>query len=364
MNKKNIAILSAILAVSTMKLSAGNPERQGQAGAAQLTINGWARSSGWGWANGGGVSGIEAMYMNVAGLDRSAHTTEMAFNRTQWLVGSGIGINNFGFAQKIGDGDKGTFGISVMQFGIKPIDITTEQNPYGGIGTYRVNMTNIGLAYSKAFSNNISAGLIVRAVNEGIPDARAMGMSIDAGVQYSSTLRPTSNKIKQNDVKFGISLKNIGPDMVHRGEGLSYKATLQNGTFEKTLQSKVDKIKLPSLINISGSYDIRLDKGELYNNKLTVGFGFTNFAFSANQTTLGLEYTYKNFISVRSGFVHQKGVFDKENRTSAFTGLCAGLSYDIKTNSNLVSIDYSYRATNPFNGTHSFGLRIGLGGNE
>jgi hypothetical protein len=364
-NTKSIAILSAILALGTVKLSAGNPERQGQAGAAQLTINGWAKSSGWGWANGGGVTGVEAMYMNVAGLDRSAFTTEMAFHRTQWLVGSGIGINNFGFAQKIGDGDKGTFGVSVMQFGIKPIDITTESNPYGGIGTYRINMTNIGLAYSKSFSNNISAGLIVRAVNEGIPDARAMGISMDAGVQYSTTLKPTAKKIKQNDVKFGISLKNIGPDMTHRGEGLSYKATLQNGTFIKTVQPKVDRIKLPALINISGSYDIRLDKtDDLYNNKLTVGFGFTNYAFSANQTTLGLEYTYKNFLSVRGGFVYQTGVFDKENRTSAFTGVCGGISYDFKTKENLISVDYSYRATNPFNGTHSFGLRIGLGSSD
>jgi hypothetical protein len=363
-NKKNIAILSALLAVSTLKLTAGNPERQGQAGAAQLTINGWARSSGWGWANGGGITGVEAMYMNVAGLDRSLNATELAFHRTQWLVGSGIGINNFGFSQKIGDGEKGTFGVSVMQFGIKPIEQTTESNPYGGIGTYRVNMTNIGLAYSKSFSNNISAGIIFRAINEGIPDVRATGLSMDAGVQYTTTLKPTANKIKQNDVKFGISLKNIGPDMTPRGEGLSYKATLQNGDYVKTVQSKVDRIKLPALINISGSYDIRLDKGDVYNNKLTVGFGFTNFAFSANQTTLGLEYTYKNFLSFRSAFVHQKGVFDKENRTSAFTGLCAGVSYDVKSGSNVISIDYSYRATNPFNGTHSFGLRIGLGGTE
>jgi hypothetical protein len=365
--KKNFIAAIALSMVSGVTgLYAGNPERQGQAGAAQLTINGWARSSGWGWANGGGVSGVEAMYMNAAGLDRSATKTELAFNRTQWLVGSGIAINNFAFSQKMGeDGDKGTFGVSVMQFGIKPIEITTESNPYGGIGTYRVNMTNIGLAYSKSFSNNVSAGVVVRAVNEGIPDARAMGMSLDAGVQYTTTLRPTSNKMKQNDIKFGVSMKNIGPDMRHQGDGLSYKATLQNGTFSKTVQPKVDKIKMPSLLNISGSYDIRLDKSaDAYNNKLTVGFGFTNYAFSANQTTLGLEYTYKQFISVRGGFVYQEGVFDSENRTSAFTGLSGGLSYDIKTKGNVVSLDYSYRATNPFDGTHSFGLRIGLGGGE
>ena len=38
-------------------------------------------------------------------------------------------------------------------------------------------------------------------------------------------------------------------------------------------------------------------------------------------------------------------------------------SYDfaVGEDGNAVSLDYSYRATNPFNGVHSFGLRIGLG---
>jgi hypothetical protein len=264
---------------------AGNPERQGQAGAAQLTINGWARSSGMGWANGGKVSGTEAMYMNVAGLDRIKNTTEMSFSRTEWLMGSGIAINNAGFAQKVGE--SGTFGISVMQYSIKPIEITTEQNPYGGIGTFRVNMTNIGLAYSKSFSSNISAGIMARMVSEGIPDAQASGVSLDAGVQYVTTLRPVRGSMKKDDFRFGISMKNIGPDMQHSGDGLSYKAILDNGTFSKTVQVKVDNIKLPALLNIAASYDVKLDADpNQYDNKLTLGFGFTNFAFSANQLTL------------------------------------------------------------------------------
>lgn len=345
---------------------AGNPERQGQAGAAQLTINGFARSSGLGWSAGGGISGVEASFMNPAGMDKQRNSTELMFCRTQYLAGSGIGINNFGFTQKMGEfKDKGTLAVSVMQFGIKPIDITTESNPDGGIGTYRVNMTNIGIGYGKSFSRNISAGMMVRAVTEGIPDAKAMGMSMDAGVQYATTLKPTAAGLKKNDLKFGISVKNIGPDMKFSGEGLSYKVIIpnQNGDLTKTMVAKTQSVKLPSLLNIAGSYDFRLDKADgVYNNRLTAAFGFTNFAFSANQTTLSVEYGYKDYFCIRGGFVYQEGVFDSENRTSAFTGPMAGLSYDWHGESgNAISLDYSYRASNPFNGTHSFGLRIGIG---
>ena len=363
--QKNIFWVSLMAVGFVGTAFGGNPERQGQSGAAQLTINGWARSSGMGWANGGKISGAEAMYMNVGGLDRFKNNTELVFARTEWLMGSGIAINSVALAQKMGEGGEGgTFGISVMQYSIKPIDITTEDNPYGGIGTFRVNMSNIGLAYSKSFSNNISAGVMAKIVSEGIPDASASGVALDAGVQYVTTFRPTKGGMKKDDFKFGISMKNIGPDMTHTGDGLSYKAILDNGTFTKTVQVKVDQIKLPALLNIAASYDIRLDKNaNQYDNKLTVGFGFTNFAYTANQLTLACEYSYKEFLTLRGGFVYQQGIFDSEVRPSAFTGPQAGISYDfaVGEDGNQVSLDYSYRATNPFNGVHSFGLRIGLG---
>ena len=112
-NLKNISAFALTLVLSSANnLFAGNPERQGQAGAAQLTINPWSRSSGMGWANGGRITGAEAMFMNVAGLDRMANNTELVFNRTEWLVGSGIGVNNVGFAQRMGeDGEGGTLAL-------------------------------------------------------------------------------------------------------------------------------------------------------------------------------------------------------------------------------------------------------------
>lgn len=368
MKRINHLLLSASL-ISIGSAFAGNPERQGQAGAAQLTINPFAQSVGMGWANGAGVTGVEASFMNVAGMDRSKNNTELSFNRSQWLVGSGIGINNFGFTQKLGEGgEKGTIGVSVMQFGIKPIAITTEQNPDGGIGTYRVNMTNLALGYSKSFSRSISAGILFRAVNEGIPDAKAAGFSMDAGVQYVTTMRPVAGGVKRDDLKFGISLKNIGPDLHYTGDGLSYKAIIDGSTLTKTIQVKTQPVKLPALLNIATSYDIRLDKDkDAYNNRLTIAASFTNFAFSANQASLALEYGFRQFMTLRAGYVLQSGFnqTDYSKRSSALTGLVGGISFNFNSKSgNVVALDYGYRATNPFSGCHTFGLRIGIGAAE
>ena len=66
---------------------AGNKDRIGQAGASELLINPWSRSSGWGSANSASVVGLEAAHLNVAGL-AFTNKTEVAFAHTRWLSGT------------------------------------------------------------------------------------------------------------------------------------------------------------------------------------------------------------------------------------------------------------------------------------
>jgi len=93
-----------IISASLIGLSAyaGNPDRGGQASGTQLLVNGWARSSGMGWAAQSSVKGIEAMSMNLGGLALTTKT-DIIFARTNWLQGSGISINNLGISQNLGN---------------------------------------------------------------------------------------------------------------------------------------------------------------------------------------------------------------------------------------------------------------------
>ena len=72
---------------------------------------------------------------------------------------------------------------------------------------------------------------------------------------------------------------------------------------------------------------------------------------------------------LRGGYTYQEGIFEEETRTSALTGPFAGISYDWhidgdEDKESVVSLDCSYRFTNPFGGIHSFGIRIGLGASK
>src|SRR5258706_3512518 len=83
------------------EVKAGNNDRVGQAGATELLINPWARSSGLAGANSGSIRGLESMFLNVAGNSFSQRT-EILFAPPDHFQGFGISINYLGFTQKVG----------------------------------------------------------------------------------------------------------------------------------------------------------------------------------------------------------------------------------------------------------------------
>ena len=106
---------------------AGNEDRAGSAGATELLINPWAKSSSWGSAGISSVNGLEAIFLNVAGL-AYAEQTEIQFSRTNWLGSiTGIGLNAAGLAQKVGE--SGVFGISFVGMNYGDLQITTTELP-------------------------------------------------------------------------------------------------------------------------------------------------------------------------------------------------------------------------------------------
>lgn len=351
-------VLTSGLITTSFQATAGNPDRAGQAGAAQLLINPYARSAGWAGCNGARSKGLESQYTNVAGIS-STKKTELMFMRSAWLVGTGININTFGLTQKVGE--TGAIGLGIMSINAGKIERTTEDQPEGGLGTFTPRFTNIALSYAKGFSDNIAGGITLRVISEGIDNVKAQGVSIDAGIQYHTG--------KYDHIHLGVALKNVGPKMQYKGDGLSSQKTVTNAygiEYQLTGSSKSAAFELPALLNISGAYDIYLLKdttGRLKTHRVTIAANYTSNSFTKDNYLVGLEYGWKDIVMVRAGMVTEKGIFQGEgNRTTAFTGPSCGATVEIPfgEKKSTVGVDYSYRFTNPFGGVHSFGVRINL----
>jgi hypothetical protein len=360
-------ILSGSLLASVLMAPAGayagNPDRAGSAGAQELLINPFARSSGWGGANSSKCRGLESMFLNVAGI-AFTKKTEVSFARTSWLGGSGININNFGFTQHVGE--TGALGINVMALNAGQIPVTTVDNPEGGLGTFNPLFINIGISYAKGFSDNIYGGATVRIIQEQISNVQAKGVALDAGIQYHTG--------KYDQIHFGISLRNVGPKMSYRGDGLSFEANVLNGNqynyqgagYTATFENRSAAFELPSLVNIGGAYDFYLTKdsaGLKKDHRLTVAGNFTSNSFTNDQYIAGVEYGFKQYFMVRGGYVYENGVNKEATRRTAYTGPTMGVTLELpfgKEKQSSFALDYSYRFTNPFSGTHCIGARINL----
>jgi len=329
---------------------AGNPDRQGESGAAQLLMNPWARSAGLHGLNTANVYGVEAMRINVAGLCR-IDKTQMVVSHTRYLEGTDISFNAFGVAQRVGK--RGAFGINVMAIDVGDIVTTTTSQPEGTGGTFSPSLFNLGLSYSHLFENKVSVGLAFRFVSESIADVSASSFAIDAGVQYVSG--------PQDNFKIGVSLRNVGSPMTFEGQGLS--ETVENpegGGYNLTYFQRAQKYELPSMLGIGASYDFVVNP----KNRLTLMGNFVANSFSQDNIGGGVEYAFNNMFMLRAGYRYEFGsTSEGGEKAPLYSGLSAGVSVEVplkKGSNNKFGIDYAYRDTELFNGTHTIAIRFDL----
>jgi hypothetical protein len=359
-------IFLRIVAIATLvgsnlsgTVSAGNADRAGQAGATELLINPWARSSGWGNANSSSIRGLEAQFMNIAGM-AFVQKTEVLFSNTQWLVGSGIMVNSAGIAQRIGEAGVLGIGVTTMSFG--EIEKTSSELPSGGFGTFSPSLLNIGVSYAKSFSNSIHAGATVRVISESIDNLSATGIAFDVGIQYVTTLGDRKKAKNKNNLSIGMSLKNVGPPLKMSGDGLAVRGDIPTTGNSLTLEYRSAKYELPSLLNIGLAYHWR---NQNLNHEFTLAGTFTSNSFSKDEIAFGAEYKFKKLFALRGGYVLRNVGGTADVATSALTGPTAGASLDFGLSKKegataRLGVDYSYRHTNPFSGIHSIGIRFQL----
>lgn len=357
---KRILVIFFSLLATGLTTFAGNPDRRGEAGAYELLMNGWGRSSGFWTMNTASITGLESERLNIAGLT-SVKKTEVAASYALWLQGSGVGVIHAGVAQ--GFKEVNTVALTIQALNLGTIERTTTQSPEGGLGTYRPTFLNIGVSFAREFSNSISGGVTVRLINQGIGNLNAFGLSIDAGLMYVTG--PKKN------IHFGVSLRNVGTPMKFKGDALANQIQIvSSSTYQLTVENKSNKFELPTQLNIGAAYDIWMGKKKevkptVYKQdyRLTILANFASNAFGNDHYGAGLEFGWRDIIMLRGAYRFETGLFKEATRVNIYTGLAAGLTFNAplkKDGTTSLAIDYSFRATKTFLGTHAIGLRFNL----
>ncbi len=363
---RNLRFLILLLFVAP-SLFAGNPDRQGEAGAYELVMNPWARSAGLHSINIGSVQGVEAMRMNPAGINR-IRNTEILLAQTRYLIGTDIKLNALGLARKVGK--HGAFGVSIMAVDFGDIKVTTDALPEGTGVTYSPSFFNLGIGYSHSFEK-VNVGALIRVVTESTSDISSSGVALDAGVQYITGAR--------DNIKFGIAIRNIGTPMKFKGPGLAKSiVNPDKGGYKLTYSVRGAVYELPSLLSIGLSVKSYLSEKHI----LTFDGGFTANSFAQDQVGLGVEYAFNKILMVRGAYKVEISDSNSKIQASIDNGPSAGISLDIPMKKKDVSdilgeeiesdmkvekkdpprfgLDYSYKLTTTFGGIHTLGIRLNL----
>jgi hypothetical protein len=117
---------------------------------------------------------------------------------------------------------------------------------------------------------------------------------------------------------------------------------------------------------------LRLDSLTVWEHKMIPMFTFVSNTFTRDQIGLGLEYRYQEMLMLRAAYLYEDKILNTAERRNVYSGIAVGASFEFPFSMKnpkigqrnrlmtTLAVDYSYRHTFFFNGTHSFGLRFSL----
>lgn len=329
-----------ILLLSAVKLTAGDIARKGTAGAEQLLIPVGGRSIATAGAFVSSMTGVEAIYYNPAGLAGTT-TNEALFSYMSYVADINVAYLAVGF----GAGDIGSFGISFKSLDFGDIPETTVDLPDGTGSTYSPVYFVAAATYSRNITDRVRAGINFKYINEQIVSTRAQGIAFDFGVQYKFV----------GNLSLGVTLKNIGGNMVYSGQALQVRTSIPGGNPTSVgtgiYEPAIEPFQLPSTFEMSLSY--ALDMGG--RNSLALGTTYKSNSSQEDQMIIGTEFRALDFLHLRAGYD-----LYAQNQSASQFGLNYGGGIEYSFEGYAISVDYAYRSFKDFAGNQVLSVKFGF----
>lgn len=341
-----VAIALALTLLSATAAAQGG-DRTGTAAAEQLLIPVGARGVALGSSYSAGISGLDAIYYNPAGLSASKHSAEATFSHTAAFGDIDVDYAAVG-AQFAGFGHL-AFSIKSLSFG--DLDLTDERSPDGTGATWAPTFVALGLTYSRALTDRIRAGVSAYLVSESLYRVSASNAAFDIGVQYQGLAGVRGLGI-------GVTLRHLGGNMQYDGAGLTRRADEVDAKRDPhLLRLQAAGFSMPTSLELGVSYTHSIE--DLH--KLTFAGAFENNNFLSDQYRLGVEYGFRDFFFFRGSYNLAGDAPDNAFGESAYEydfALGAGVQFD--AGELLIGVDYAFRNMATFDGEHVITVNLGF----
>ncbi len=345
MLKRSTNILAALIVILALCVDVfgGGGKRNGTGGAQELLIPVSARGLALSNAYVSGITGLDAIFYNPAGLGVSELSAEAMFSYMDYIADIGYSFA----AAAVHFEDFGSLGFSVRSLDFGDIPVTTVENPYGTGTTFSPTFVILGVTYSNALTDRVRVGFNVNLISEKIERSSATGFAFDAGIQYDGLAGI-------NGLKFGIVLKNLGPKMSFDGPDLLRTAN-ESGSSRGDQLYKIDAatFELPSQLELGLAYESRFSD----DYKATFSTSFMNNNFANDEYRLAGEFAYSELLFIRGGYTYVGESVDTEEEYVFGPTFGAGVHL---TGGVDVTVDYAFQSAQFFSSNHMISVKLGF----
>jgi hypothetical protein len=339
-----LCIFGSLCVASTTLLASGG-DRKGTSAGDQLLVPVGARGIALGNSYLAGISGIQAVYYNPAGLAGNSSSADVMFSHMNTFDNDGVSA--FGVSGLFSGFGHVAFTVKTFSFG--KILSTDERHPDGTGGTFSPSFVTLGLTYARALTDRIRAGVTAYLISEDLNRVSATSTAIDIGVQYHGLAGV-------DGLQLGVTLRHLGPNMQFDGPGL-YRSVNEIGSDRDGQLLKIEAAgaPIPTSLELGMAYSYRID--EIHG--LTFMSAFENNNYLDDQYKLAIEYSYRDFVFVRGSYsLTGEQATDSFGDNAYLYGPAFGLGLRQDVGGMNLTFDYAYRTNTVLTGNHVFTLGV------
>lgn len=329
-------VVLAGLALVIGQADAGSDRRTGTAGAMELRIPVGTRGIALGGATVASNDGLQSLFYNPASL-ANTEGFEAYFANTTYLADTDVRYFALGSAT-----DWAKLAITAKVLDLGQIEVTTEDAPEGTGQVEDITFVVVGLTGARYLTDAVSFGFGAHFINESILDVTATGVSFDVGLNYTVPWR---------GARFGLVMKNVGPNMSFDGSDLEHSVQLPGdtpGSRPRIVRTQSADFELPSYFQLGGEVSA-YQNGD---NRVTAFGTYHSNNFSNDELRGGVEYGYQDLLSLRGGYVYA-------NQDDYLFGPSFGVGLNVPVGASHLVADYAYQAIDSFfDDLHTFSVRL------
>lgn len=334
--------------------------RVGTRGANWLEIPVGARAQALGGSGAAIVTGAEAMAWNIGA---AAEATEFSFAYSYSELFSEADITHQFVGALLPLGDVAVLGVSVVSLSSGDIIRTSERFPEGGDpqfgGTFEFSGFAASVGYSRRVTDRLNLGGAAKFVSEGIDGARAEWVGLDVGTLFRTGLF---------GVTIGATIQNLGGESTYTGSSIE-RVIAEGGDLFPTeedipIRFDTDEMALPTAFRFSALFDVTGTPEAWFpetpvEHRVRLAADFYDSITSALEPSLGLEYSFRNYVYGRVG-----KRWLNEERTEGFREFTDGISFggglQVPVLNRNLGIDYAHTDMGLLENIQTFSIHFGI----